>query len=155
MQLDALDLCLLDALSEDGRASTQSLCDLTGLSRSAVFHRVKRLERDGVIKGYCARLDRSKLGLEIRAFCNVSLQQHAAGFLEEFEAAIANFREVRSCFHIAGAFDYLLEVQVVDMAGYHTFISQRLAALKNIGKVESMFVMRDVVDAPPAPVSPV
>ena len=102
MQLDALDLRLLDALSEDGRASTQSLCDLTGLSRSAVFHRVKRLERDGVIKGYCARLDRSKLGLEIRAFCNVSLQQHAAGFLEEFEAAIANFREVRSCFHIAG-----------------------------------------------------
>ena len=68
------------------------------MSRSAVFHRVKRLERDGVIKGYCARLDRSKLGLEIRAFCNVSLQQHAAGFLEEFEAAIANFREVRSCF---------------------------------------------------------
>lgn len=151
MALDSLDLQLLDVLSRDGRASTQALCAHSGLSRSAVFHRVKRLEKDEVITGYHARIDRSKIGLEIRAFCNVSLQQHAASFLEEFELAIREFREIRSCFHIAGAFDYLLEVQVADMAAYHQFLSKRLAALSNIRKVESMFVMRDVVDVGAAP----
>lgn len=153
MTLDALDLQLLEILGADGRASAHALCEQTGLSRSAVFHRVKRLERDGVITGYHARMDRSKLGLEIRAFCNVSLQKHNAQFLEEFELAIAQFGEVRTCFHIAGAFDYLLEVQVQNMAAYHTFLSKRLAAVSNITKVESMFVMREVVDAPSAPAS--
>jgi DNA-binding Lrp family transcriptional regulator len=122
------------------------LSETTGLSRSAVFNRVKRLEKEGVITGYHAHVDRTKLGVEIRAFCNVSLQQHAAEYLKEFEQAIGAFSEVRTCFHIAGSFDYLIEVQVRDMQAYHTFISERLAALANIGKVESMFVMNEVVE---------
>ena len=144
--LDAHDRRIIDHLRVDGRAAMQGLSELTGLSRSAVFNRLKRLEEGGVIRNYGARIDRRKLGMEIHAFCNVQLKQHDARYLQEFEARIGDFKEVRSCFHIAGGFDYLLEVQVANMDAYHRFISQRLAAMDNIGQVQSSFVMSEVID---------
>ncbi len=86
--LDALDRQLVQLLREDGRASMQTLSAATGLSRSAVFTRVRRLESDGVVTGYAAQVNRRALGMQIRAFCNVQLKQHDAQFLKEFEARI-------------------------------------------------------------------
>lgn len=146
MPLDAHDRLLVERLRSDGRASMQALSALTGLSRSAVFNRVRRLEAEGVIRDYGARINRRRLGLEIHAFCNVQLKQHDARYLKEFEARIGDFPEVRACFHIAGGFDYLLEVQVSNMDAYHRFISERLAAMDNIGQVQSSFVMNEVIE---------
>ena len=119
--MDALDKAILDHLEFDGRSSMQDLSELTGLSRSAVFSRVKRLENQGIIAGYEREL------------------------LEEFESTIGSHREVRSCYHLAGSFDYLVEVEVPNMDAYHRFISQRLAAMPNIATVQSMFVMKDIL----------
>ena len=145
-QLDALDRQLVEALQRNGRASMQELSNETGLSRSAVFTRVRRLEHDGIITGYAAQTNRRALGLQIRAFCNVQLKQHDARFLKEFEARIGDFKEVQSCYHIAGAFDYLIAVDVSDMDAYHEFISRKLAAMDNIGTVQSSFVMSEVLE---------
>ena len=145
--MDALDHAILEHLKFDGRSSMQDLSELTGLSRSAVFTRVKRLEDQGVIEGYTVRLNRKKLGMEIRAYCNVSLKLHERELLEEFESEIGRHREVRSCHHLAGTFDYLVEVEVANMDAYHRFITQRLAAMPNIAQVQSMFVMKDILTA--------
>ena len=67
-------------------------------------------------------------------------------FLKEFEANIGDFKEVQSCYHIAGSFDYLIAVDVPDMDAYHEFISQKLAAMDNIGTVQSSFVMSEVLE---------
>ena len=142
--MDAHDRKIIALLTADGRAAMQTLSAETGLSRSAVFNRVRRLEKSRVILGYAARIDRAAMGLQIHAFCNVSLKEHSARFLEEFEAGIGAFTEVMACFHIAGTVDYLIEIQVADMEGFHRFISKRLAAMKNIGTVQSSFVMREV-----------
>tara|TARA_B100000963_G_C22527222_1_gene625903 strand:- start:549 stop:998 length:450 start_codon:yes stop_codon:yes gene_type:complete len=144
--LDILDRQLVELLQTNGRASMQELSNETGLSRSAVFTRVKRLEKDKIITGYAAQTNRRLLGLQIRAFCNVQLKQHDARFLKEFEANIGDFKEVQSCYHIAGSFDYLISVDVPDMDAYHQFISLRLAAMDNIGTVHSSFVMREVLE---------
>ena len=143
--MDALDKAILEHLEFDGRSSMQDLSELTGLSRNAVFTRVKRMEDRGVIAGYTVRVDRKKLGMEIRAYCNVTLKLHERELLEEFEGNIGRHREVRSCFHLTGAFDYLVEVEVPNMDAYHRFITQRLAAMPNIATVQSMFVMKDVM----------
>ncbi|MDG2426651.1 MAG: Lrp/AsnC family transcriptional regulator [Flavobacteriales bacterium] len=142
--MDAHDTTIIGLLTADGRAAMQTISAETGLSRSAVFNRIRRLEKSGVIRGYTARIDRAAMGLQIHAFCNVSLKEHSATFLEEFEAGIGAFKEVVACFHIAGSMDYLIEIQVADMEGFHRFISQRLAAMNNIGTVQSSFVMREV-----------
>jgi len=144
--MDSHDRRIVEHLRIEGRASMQSLSEMTGLSRSAVFNRVRRLEDLGVIRDYGARIDRRLLGLEIHAFCNVQLKQHDARYLKEFEARIGDFPEVRACFHIAGGYDYLLEVQVSNMDAYHRFISERLAAMDNIGQVQSSFVMSEVLE---------
>lgn len=143
--MDALDRAILEHLEFDGRSSMQDLSELTGLSRSAVFTRVKRLEDQGIIAGYTVRVNRKKLGMEIRAYCNITLKLHERELLEEFESNIDSHREVRSCYHLAGSFDYLVEVEVPDMEAYHRFITQRLAAMPNIATVQSMFVMKDIL----------
>ena len=145
--MDAVDRAILEHLKFDGRSSMQDLSELTGLSRSAVFTRVKRLEDQGVIEGYTVRLNRKKLGMEIRAYCNVSLKLHERELLEEFESEIGRHREVRACHHLAGTFDYLVEVEVANMDAYHRFITQRLAAMPNIAQVQSMFGMKDILTA--------
>ena len=144
--MDALDKTILEHLEFDGRSSMQDLSELTGLSRSAVFTRVKRMEDQGVIAGYTVRVNRKKLGMEIRAYCNVTLKLHERELLEEFESNIGRHREVRSCFHLTGSFDYLVEVEVPNMEAYHRFITQRLAAVPNIATVQSMFVMKDILN---------
>ena len=143
--MDALDKAILDHLEFDGRSSMQDLSELTGLSRSAVFSRVKRLEDQGIIAGYTVKVNRKKLGMEIRSYCNVTLKLHERELLEEFESTIGSHREVRSCYHLAGSFDYLVEVEVPNMDAYHRFISHRLAAMPNIATVQSMFVMKDIL----------
>ena len=83
--MDALDKAILDHLEFDGRSSMQDLSELTGLSRSAVFSRVKRLEDQGIIAGYTVKVNRKKLGMEIRSYCNITLKLHERELLEEFE----------------------------------------------------------------------
>ena len=144
--IDTLDKTIVEHLLFDGRSSMQDLSELTGLSRSAVFARVKRLEADGVIQGYTVKLDRRKMGLEIRAFCSVNLKLHERASLEDFEHNIGGFREVKSCYHLTGSSDYMLEVQVADMDSYHKFITHRLAAMDNIAQVKSMFVMNEMLE---------
>jgi Lrp/AsnC family leucine-responsive transcriptional regulator len=94
--LDTLDRQLVELLQANGRSSMQELSNETGLSRSAVFTRVRRLEHDGVITGYAAQTNRRALGLQIRAFCNVQLKQHDARFLNL--AAMDNIGTVQSSF---------------------------------------------------------
>ena len=144
--LDALDRTIVDHLRFDGRSSMQDLSELTGLSRSAVFARVKRLESDGIIQGYTVKLGRRKMGLEIRAFCSVNLKLHERAALEDFEHSIGEFREVKACYHLTGSSDYMVEIQVADMDSYHKFITHRLAAMDNIAQVKSMFVMNEIIE---------
>ncbi|MDE0722377.1 MAG: Lrp/AsnC family transcriptional regulator [Flavobacteriales bacterium] len=144
--IDALDRTIVEHLEFDGRCSMQDLSDLTGLSRSAVFARVKRLENDGVIQRYTVKLDRKKMGLELKAFCSVNLKLHERAALEEFEHDIGSFKEVRSCYHLTGISDYMLEINVPDMDHYHRFITRKLAALDNISQVKSMFVMNEIIE---------
>ena len=107
--LDTLDRELVKLLQANGRASMQDLSNETGLSRSAVFTRVRRLEHDGVITGYAAQTNR-----RARDFKSGPLQQNSNGTTpvpQEFEASMGDFKEVQSCY-LAGAFDYLIAVDV-------------------------------------------
>ena len=102
------------------------------------------MEKNGVIQSYKAIVDRRKLGLQLLVFCNVSLKEHQASFLENFENDIVNFPEVISCYHIAGMYDYLIQLTVKDMDEYQVFISKKIANINNIAKVQSSFVMTEV-----------
>jgi DNA-binding Lrp family transcriptional regulator len=150
--LDDTDLAILNLLQQDATFTTKELSTRLNLSTTPVFERVKRLERDGYIRGYTALLDRRKVGLPMLVFCEVSLKEHNRDFLLRFEQQIAAVPQVMECHHITGAFDYLLKVLARDMDGYQYFIKEQLAVLENIGRVQSHFVMTEVKESTAVPI---
>ncbi len=142
--LDATDLRILRLLQRQAKVTNKEIAAELGLTPSPVFERVRRLERNGYIQRYVALVDRQKMGLSLLAFCNVSIKEHARPYILQFEREILTLPEVVECFHTAGGFDYLMKIIVPDMKAYQRFIVQKLAALENIGRVQSSFVMEEI-----------
>ncbi len=112
VHIDDTSLAIVAALAQDGRASYQAIADEVGLSRPAVMERVKRLEEQGVITGYTARLDRGKLGRPITAFINVRYPSSTHVGTEPWILALENHPDVLECHHVAGDDCYILKVAV-------------------------------------------
>lgn len=142
--LDATDLRILRLLQHQAKVTNKEIAAELGLTASPVYERIRRLERTGVIRRYVALIDREQLGLRLLVFCNVSIKEHARPYILQFEREIQTLPEVLECFHTAGGFDYLLKIVVPDMNAYQQFLVQKLAALENIGRVQSSFVMDEI-----------
>jgi Lrp/AsnC family transcriptional regulator, leucine-responsive regulatory protein len=142
--LDEIDYSILNLLQKDGKMTFKEVAGELNLTTTPVYERIKKLEKNGVIQSYKAIIDRKKIGLQLLVFCNVSLKEHQAEYLENFENDIVNFPEVISCYHIAGMYDYLIQLTVKDMDEYQVFIAKKIANIKNIAKVQSSFVMTEV-----------
>lgn len=142
--IDEIDYAILTILQKDGKMTFKEIANELNLTTTPIYERIKKLEKSGVIQSYKAIIDRKKLGLQLLVFCNVSLKEHQAEYLENFENDIVNFPEVISCYHIAGMYDYLIKLTVKDMDEYQVFIAKKIANIKNIAKVQSSFVMTEV-----------
>lgn len=142
--IDATDLRILALLQENAKYTNKEVAARLGMSTTPVYERIRRLEEQGYIRGYAALLDKEKMGYNLVAYCNVQLKEHAQAFLQKFEDEVLHLNEVVECYHIAGMFDYLLKVVATDMKAYQDFIVNKLAALDNIGNVQSSFVMTQV-----------
>lgn len=142
--LDATDKRIIHKLQENGKETIKEIADLLGMSTTPVYERIKKLERDGFIEGYTAIVNKEKMGFQLVAFCTVSLESHHTDYIEQFEADVKSLPEIMECYHIAGMFDYLLKIYAMDMVDYQHFITHKLAAISNIGRVQSSFIMTEV-----------
>lgn len=142
-KLDAVDIKILEVLQGDARITTKALADQLNLSTTPVFERVKRLEREGLIKKYVALVDNKKLGLRLIAFISISLTKHSRSYLEKFVKEVEQYPEVMECYHIAGNYDFLLKVVVRSMEVYETFVLTKLSTIANLGQVQSSFVLSE------------
>jgi Lrp/AsnC family leucine-responsive transcriptional regulator len=139
--LDKMDQTILRALELDGRLSNTALADKVGLSQSACLRRVQALEEAGVIKGYRAVLDRDKLGRGLKVYVAVGLSRHLKADQEAFERAMKAAREVRECHNVSGTIEYLLHVEVTDLAAYKYFHTEVLGTVPQVASITSYFVM--------------
>jgi len=142
--LDASDRAILRLLQSDASLTIKEVAQQVHMSTTPVFERIKRLKREGFILQFTALLNRRKVDLPMLVFCDVSLKEHNRNYLLRFEQEVGGLPEVLECHHIAGAYDYLLKVAVRDMDSYQHFVKEKLAALENIGRVQSHFVMTEV-----------
>lgn len=152
-QPDATDRKILNLLQADARLTHKELAAQLNLSITPVYERVRRLEREGFITGYTARLDRIKVGKSLMVFCSVALSRHVREHLAEFESGIVQHPEVMACYHVTGAYDYLLQVVVNDMEAYQQFIVEKLSGMPFVGQVQSHFVMTEVKNDMIIPIS--
>lgn len=142
VQLDEIDFLIVELLEDDAKLNTKEVAEKVGLSNTPTYERIKRLEKLGIIKNYKAIIDKKKLGYSLTVLCNVQLKSHASEYLEEFEQEIIKLKEVATCYHIAGHFDYLLKVDITDMEEYAVFVKEKLSKIPHIATVQSSFVMR-------------
>lgn len=144
--LDQIDRKILRELGADGRLSNLALAERVGLSPSACLRRVQALEKSGTIRGYRAVISPEKTGIGFLAYIMVGLNQHTKDAQTRFESAMRLAPQVRECHNITGAVEYLLRVEVADLAAYKHFHTEILGALPVVQTITSHVVIGTPVD---------
>lgn len=144
MHLDPIDIKLLKLLQVDTKQTTKELSLKLHLSVTAVYERIKKLEREGIIARYVALLNRNKIEKGFVVFCHIKLLQHSKDFLTTFEKEVVQLEEVLECFHVSGDYDYILKICVKDMEAYREFMVTKLTTLQHIGSTHSTFMIGEV-----------
>jgi len=143
-EIDRIDRKILKLLQADGRIANVDLAEKVGLSPTSTGERVKRLQREGYIAGFGARLDPRRIGLELLVFVEVSLDKTTPDVFEKFAAAVRRAPEVLECHMVAGGFDYLVKTRVADMAAYRRFLGEILLSLPGVKETRTYAVMEEV-----------
>ncbi|WP_166964070.1 Lrp/AsnC family transcriptional regulator [Yeosuana marina] len=144
MVLDAIDAQLLGYLQQDSKQTNKELSNKLNLSVTAVYERIKKLEKGGVINKYVALVKKEQIDKAFVAFCHIKLIQHTQEYVVKFEKEVATINEVLECYHISGDYDYLLKVLVKDMHAFREFMVNKLTSINHIGSTHSMFVINEV-----------
>lgn len=144
--LDRIDRNILRVLQRSGRISNTKLARTVNLSPTSCLERVRRLERDGYILEYVARLDPAKLDAALLLFVQVALDRATPNVFEVFRNAVVDIPEITQCHMVAGEFDYLLMIRVSDMAAYTAFFGEKSAKLPGVLRTHTHVVMNEVKD---------
>jgi Lrp/AsnC family leucine-responsive transcriptional regulator len=144
MTFDTVDKKLLEYLQNDSKQTNKELSNKLGLSVTAVYERIKKLEKGGFIDGYIALVNKEKVNRNFVVFCHVKLVQHSQEFVVRFEKEVKQLNEVLECYHLSGDYDYLLKVIVADMQEFRAFMVEKLTNINHIGSTHSMFVINEV-----------
>jgi Lrp/AsnC family leucine-responsive transcriptional regulator len=144
MIFDSTDKQLLTLLQRDSKQTNKELSNKLNLSVTAVYERIKKLEREGFIQNYVALVNKEKVQKAFVAFCHIKLIQHSQDYVVKFEKNVANLAEVLECYHISGDYDYLLKVHVKDMEAFREFMVKKLTTINHIGSTHSTFMISEV-----------
>ena len=142
--MDSTDKKLLHLLQTDAKKTTKEMALKLNLSVTAVYERIKKLEREGIIEKYVALINRSKVEKGFVVFCHLKLIQHTREFITTFENEITQLLEVIECHHVSGDYDYILKIIVKDMEAYREFLVNKLTILQHIGSTHSTFMISEV-----------
>jgi len=153
MKLDSTDRKLLNYLQEDCKQTNKELSSKLNLSVTAAYERIKKLEREGVVRKYVSLLNKEKVDRGFLVFCQIKLVQHAKEYLTKFEKEVTKLDEVLECFHVSGDYDYLLKVIVKDMPHFRSFMVTKLTTLKHIGSTHTSFTISEVKNTTAIPLT--
>ena len=141
MKLDDIDKRILNILQDDARITNVQLAAKIGISPPAMLERVKRLEKNGIIRKYAALLDAEKIGKNTFALVSVSLSMHQVSSIEIFAKEIKKLDEVLECYHVTGNSDFLLKVAVKNVQEYERFILEKFTKIKGVNKINTSFIL--------------
>ncbi|NHK27504.1 Lrp/AsnC family transcriptional regulator [Parvularcula flava] len=144
MKLDQIDRKILHYLQENARITNADLAEKVGLSPTPCLRRLRRLETEGIIKGYRTEINREALGVGVTVVILIKLEKEDETSLRSFEAEISQRPEVMECYLVTGKFDYFLRVIIPTLTAYETFLSETLLRMSNVASVESSFTLREV-----------
>ena len=142
--LNKLDQNILKTLQEDGRISFTDLGKKVGLTTTPCIERVRKLEREGFIKGYTALLSAQQLEVGLVVFVQVRLDRTSKQTFEDFRREIRKLPDIQECYLVTGSFDFLVKTRVKDMAAYRDLLEGSLLSLPGVQGSTSIAVMETV-----------
>ena len=151
--LNSQDLAILALIQNDASRSLADIAELVHLSQNACWRRIKRLEDDGIIVKRVALLDPVKLGVGMTVFVTVRAGEHTEKWLENFSAAVRKMPEVVEFYRITGDIDYLLKLQVADIAAYDRAYKTLIRSAK-LADVSASFAMEELKRSTEVPLPP-
>lgn len=151
--IDRIDRRILQVLQADARTTNAALAEAVGLSPSPCLRRVRRLEQEGLIRGYRGLVDRGRVGLGMTVFVEIKVARHSRENAAELEAVLAGMDEVVACHMVSGQADFLAEIVVPDLAAYEALLTERLLTQPMIEDVRSNFAIRTAKTNGPLPLS--
>lgn len=146
-ELDAIDLKILDLLQQQGRLTMTELGEQVGLSTSPCSQRVRRLEQQGVIVGYHAKVQPHALGKNLLVFVEITLTEKSEHIFKQVRDALAHIPEVQECHLIAGRFDYLVKARLSGMSEYRRLLGSMLAQMPVPAQSNSYVVMEEIKES--------
>ena len=152
-QLDGIDVKILDLLQNDASQSIADIAERVHLSQNACWRRIKQLEEKGIIAKRVALLDPNKLGVGVTVFVTVRAGEHTERWLETFSAAVRKMPEVVEFYRMTGEIDYLLKLQVADIAAYDRVYKTLIRSAK-LMDVSSAFAMEELKRTTAIPLPP-
>lgn len=142
--LDSIDQKILQLLQEDAKLNVKDIAIRLNLTKTPIYERIKKLEREGVIDKYVAIVNRKKLMPSILVFISGKLEVSRFEQTEEFYEGIMKLPEVLDCYLMSGEYDFLLKVMVKDLDDYHDFYSKQLSQVPRVSYVNTSFVLNEV-----------
>mgnify|MGYP001479214297 CR=1 FL=1 len=144
IQLDEIDKRILNLLQDDGKLTAKHIADKIGLTQTPVYERIRKLERNGVIRGYVALLDPEMVKKDLVVFVNLTLQQHGEGKRENFIQNITDLPEVIELYQTSGTYDFMAKVRVEDVLEFRNFLVEKIGKIPNVKDVVSHVVLEEV-----------
>ena len=152
--LDTYSLSILRELQRDARQTVQQIAERVGLSSTPCWKRIKDMEAAGVITGYSALVDRTRVGLHLLVVAEINLSQHSEDVVQAFERAVQATPAIVRCLSTTGQSDYILTVLVPGIAEYERFLHDQLFKLPGVTHVRSSIVLKEVKAEVKLPIDP-
>jgi DNA-binding Lrp family transcriptional regulator len=143
-QLDRIDRAILALLQTDARLSATQIAERVSLSTAPCWRRIRRLERDGFIRGYRAVLDERRLGYGVTAFVSVMLERHTPAAGRAFEDAVRAIPQILACHNVSGRYDFLLHVVAADLGAFGRLARETIRGLPGVKEMYSSFSLQEV-----------
>lgn len=146
MKVDKIDRAIIRELQKNAKATLGEIADSVGLSKTPCQQRIKKLEKEGVVTGYTARVNRRVLGESHVAFVQVKLADTRTLALRAFNDAVHNITEIEECHMMAASYDYLLKVRTGDMGSFRSVLGEKISSLPHVLQTSTFVAMENVKD---------
>lgn len=144
IMLDATDRQILEMLQEDAKINVKEIAAKLNMTKTPIYERIKRLEKEGIISKYVTLLNRRKLSSSIIVFLEGSLRVEKFEQADEFFEAVEAIPEIVECYLLGGENDFMLKVIAPELDKYHDFYATKIASLPRVGQIKSSFVIKEI-----------
>lgn len=154
MKIDAADAQILNELQANSRITNRELARRVGISPSPTLERVKKLEREGVIRDYVTLVDSKAVGFGTFTFVQVTLARHGKQSILSFIDVIQSMEEVMECYHVTGSADFVLKVATRDIEDYEHFVVHKLTEIPGVQQLHTMVILSTIKYKTQLPIKP-